>query len=112
MHACINTYVLENLILVVASEICSFVIVCTLMFCEWKIDVDSGRGTESHSQFRQGIMKDLKRPYDLEEYLNLLEDWSRQIPPTSHDRNLRNGKIKSYSLPGEFGRSYLEMYKG
>ncbi|KAK9945909.1 hypothetical protein M0R45_011399 [Rubus argutus] len=76
-----------------------------------KIDVDSRWGTDSHSQFRQGIMKDLKRPYDLEEYLNLLEDWSRQRPPTSHDRNLRNGKIKSYSLPGEFGRSYQEMYK-
>ncbi|KAL6208337.1 hypothetical protein ACLB2K_019288 [Fragaria x ananassa] len=31
------------------------------------MDVDSRRSTESHSQFRQGIMQDLKRPYHLEE---------------------------------------------
>ncbi|KAL6217057.1 hypothetical protein ACLB2K_010274 [Fragaria x ananassa] len=75
------------------------------------MDVDSRRSTESHSQFRQGIMQDLIRPYHLEEYLSLLEDWSRQRPPTGHDKNLRNGKVKSYALEGEFGRSYQEMYK-
>ncbi|XP_062022987.1 uncharacterized protein LOC133739258 isoform X2 [Rosa rugosa] len=75
------------------------------------IDVDSRRSTESHSQFRQGIMQDLKRPYHLEEYTNLLEDWSRQRAATGHDKNLRNGNVKSYALPGEFGKSYQEMYK-
>lgn len=95
-----------------ASKICSFVVVCTFTFCKQMMDVDSRRSTESHSQFRQGIMQDLKRPYHLEEYLSLLEDWSRQRPPTGHDKNLRNGKVKSYALEGEFGRSYQEMYKG
>lgn len=57
-------------------------------------------------------MKDLKRPYDPEEYLKLLEDWTRQRSAAGHAKNLRSGVIKTYALEGEYGKPYLEVYKG
>lgn len=57
-------------------------------------------------------MKYLKRPYDPEEYLKLLEDWTRQRSAAGHAKNLRSGVIKTYALEGEYGKPYLEVFKG
>lgn len=67
---------------------------------------------ESHTNFRKGLMKDLTRPYDSEEYIKLLEDWTRQRSAAGHAKNLRSGVIKTYAIEGEYGKPYLEVYKG
>lgn len=46
------------------------------------MDVDSGWCVEtcdtSHAQFRKGLMKDLKRPYDEKEYKRLFKQLNRR----------------------------------
>ncbi|ONI34581.1 hypothetical protein PRUPE_1G488800 [Prunus persica] len=77
------------------------------------VDVDSGWCVEtcdtSHAQFRKGLMKDLKRPYDQEEYKRLLKELTLRRP-INHDRNLRNGRTKSYPVAGKLGASYREQH--
>ncbi|KAM5564374.1 hypothetical protein ABKV19_018789 [Rosa sericea] len=79
--------------------------------CRTPIKKDSDNDLESHTNFKEGLMKDLKRPYDPEEHLKLLEDWSCQRPATGHAKNFRSGVIKTYALKGEYGKPYLEVYK-
>lgn len=74
------------------------------------MDLDSGLRIESDSPFREGLMKDLQRPYNQEEHIKLLEDASSQ-GPSDHDTDPLNG-MKSCQPPGEYRKSYLEVYKG
>lgn len=74
------------------------------------MDLNSGLHIESDSPFREGLMKDLERSYNQEEYMKLLEDASSQ-GPSNHDTDPLN-RMKSCQPPGENGKSYLEVYKG
>ncbi|XP_062022769.1 uncharacterized protein LOC133739070 [Rosa rugosa] len=79
--------------------------------CRTPIKKDSENDLESRTKFKEGLIKDLKRPYDPQELLKLLEDWSCQRPATGHAKNFRSGVIKTYALKGEYGKPYLEVYK-
>ncbi|KAK9945908.1 hypothetical protein M0R45_011398 [Rubus argutus] len=79
--------------------------------CRTPIKKDPDNSMESDTNFRKRLMKDLTRPYDSEEYIKLLEDWTRQRSAAGHAKNLRSGVIKTYALEGEYGKPYLEMYK-
>ena len=81
-----------------------------LICCKQKKDSDND--LESPINFREGLLKDLKRPYDQEELLKLLEDWSNQRPARGHAKNLRSGVIKTYALKGEYGKPYSILYEG
>ncbi|XP_050365019.1 uncharacterized protein LOC126783572 isoform X2 [Argentina anserina] len=73
----------------------------------------TGKGTwpeiKSHNLFREGLMKDLKRPYNQEEYVKLLETWCDQ-GPSHHETDLSNG-MESCQTPREYGKSYLHVHK-
>ncbi|XP_048436479.1 uncharacterized protein LOC103952476 isoform X2 [Pyrus x bretschneideri] len=75
-----------------------------------KVDAESGRCVKtrdaSHSQFRNGLMKILNRPYDYEEYRRLLKEATHQ-KPLGYDRNLCNGTC---SIEEELGPSYLKQH--
>nr|XP_011458831.1 PREDICTED: DNA-directed RNA polymerase III subunit RPC1-like [Fragaria vesca subsp. vesca] len=79
--------------------------------CRTPIKKDSDKDLESPINFREGLLKDLKRPYDQEELLKLLEDWSNQRPARGHAKNLRSGVIKTYALKGEYGKPYSILYQ-
>ncbi|CAN6721021.1 unnamed protein product [Malus baccata var. baccata] len=74
------------------------------------VDADSGRCVKtrdaSHSQFRNGLMKILNRPYDYEEYRRLLKEATHQ-KPLGYDRNLRNGTCP---IEEELRPSYLKQH--
>ena len=74
------------------------------------MDRDSGHDIESQNQFMEELMKDLGRPYNEEEYLELLEKASYQ-GPSDHETDLSNG-MESCQTPREYGLSYLEVYRG
>ncbi|KAM5564373.1 hypothetical protein ABKV19_018788 [Rosa sericea] len=73
------------------------------------MDTDGGHSIESHNQFREGLMKDLGRPYDQEEHLKLLEDACSK-GPSDHETDLFNS-IESGQTPREYGKTHLEVYK-
>lgn len=74
------------------------------------MDTDTGHSIKSHNQFREGLMKDLGRPYNQEEYLNLLEDACKR-GPSNLETDMFNG-MESCQTPIEYGKTYLEVYKG
>ncbi|XP_062019017.1 uncharacterized protein LOC133735639 [Rosa rugosa] len=73
------------------------------------MDTNGGHSIESHNQFREGLMKDLGRPYDQEELLKLLKDACSK-GPSDHETDLFNS-IESGQTPREYGKTYLEVYK-
>ncbi|KAB2629271.1 hypothetical protein D8674_034066 [Pyrus ussuriensis x Pyrus communis] len=74
------------------------------------VDADSGRCVKtreaSHSQFRNGLMKILNRPYDYEEYRRLLKEVTHR-KPLGYDRNLRS---RTCPIEEELGPSYLKQH--
>lgn len=93
------------------------VVLCCISidFFTLQMDVDSGKclqcpGTCKSSNFRERLMKYLRRPYDQNEYNCLLEEASF-CRERLRWRELRNGVLKSYSL-GSRTKSYLDLYDG
>lgn len=62
------------------------------------------------SQFKKGLMEDLKRPYDSRELATLKENVSRR-KPVLRDRVMRKS-TKSYPVEHKRGKSYLDLYSG
>ncbi|XP_050366083.1 uncharacterized protein LOC126784650 [Argentina anserina] len=79
--------------------------------CRTPFKKDSNNDLESHTNFREGLMKDLKRPYDENEYIRLLMEWTNQRPAGGHAKNFRSGVVKTYALKGEYGKPYMDLYQ-
>ncbi|EXB28447.1 hypothetical protein L484_003830 [Morus notabilis] len=77
-----------------------------------QIDVDDYSLAEDPSmacsQFKKGLMEDLKRPYDSRELETLKENVSRRNP-VLRDRVMRKS-TKSYPMEHKRGKSYLDLY--
>ncbi|XP_038899188.1 uncharacterized protein LOC120086550 [Benincasa hispida] len=77
------------------------------------MDVDSGKclqspGIRNGSNFRERLMKVLKRPYDQREYDYYLYEVSCRKPQVRH-RELRRRVLKAYTVE-TYGKSYLHIY--
>lgn len=63
-----------------------------------------------HSQFRENLMNILKRPYDQDEFDDLLQEVNVQ-KKMEVDRDLRDGRTRTVSAD-KFSKSYLDHHSG